>query len=158
MKELNLYRILYEFLGGEISFTEIKSFIHFLKGCGAYEEFIKEIDTEQLRQVKLYYAEKYHLLYYNIINASLQWRTTTSGFEYWKLINNLHQSILIIKCKNKLLDKNNKLYNDLSKRYISFSDIRYMIDVCVSLNQENTKLEFFIKRLNFYVKDNNLIK
>ena len=158
MKELNLYRILHEFLGDNISSNEIESFMHFLKGCGAYDEFIKEIDTEQLRLVKLYYAEKYHLLYYNIINASLQWKTTSSGFEYWRLINNLHQNILIIKCKNKLLDKSNKLYDVLSKRYISCDDIRYLMDVYISLNKENTKLEFFIKRLYSYVKDNNFIK
>ena len=58
MKELNLYRILHEFLGDNISSNEIESFMHFLKGCGAYEEFIKEIDTEQLRLVKLHPARK----------------------------------------------------------------------------------------------------
>ena len=158
MKEYKLYELLHEFLGDNISSNEIESFMYFLKACGAYDEFIKEMDMEKLKLANIYYSEECYLLYYNIISISLEWKETNSGVVYWKIINNLHQSILIIKCKNKLLDKSNKLYDVLAKRYIYCNDLRYLMDECSRLNKEDKKLKSFINKLYSYLKDNNFIK
>lgn len=150
---------LYKILGDKISFTEIESFIYFLKACGAYNEFIKEMDEKRIMQsFDRLYMQNYYLLYNNIITASFVWKKTNSGFEYWGIIHYLHQIILTIKCQYKLYEYYYELYGVISKSTVSHDDFKILNYSCSRLNKENTKLKCFINELYSYLKENNFIK
>ena len=155
MKERNLYRI----LGDNMPFTEKRAFIYFLTECGAYNEFIKEMNAKRIMlSFNSLYMKNRYLLYSNIITTSFEWNKTNSGFGYWAVIHNLHQIILSIKCQYILSDYYNKLRCSISKTQVTHNDLQFLINGCSQLKTENTKLNCFIKELYAYLKEKDFIK
>lgn len=159
MKEHNLHVILSELITDKISVTEKQSFMYFLKGCGAYHEFIKEIDIEQVNLLfNTTYCRNQYLLYSNIITASLLWRTTASGLHYWQIIHYLHKIILNIKFRYGVLGDFDKSLIFLSKNYVSRYKFQFLMDEYSKLGKEDKKLKSFIDELYSYLQDNNILK
>ena len=159
MKRNSICNILYRIFSYEIPLEEIYSFMYFLKGCGAYEKFINNLDINNLKYNLNYhiYISNKQIAYFKLISISFVWSNTNEGTCYWAVINDLHQIILYNKTVNKKLNFNDIMhdvktiqhpkifYNDM------FNDISLLID---SGNIKDKNLTRFINCLTDYVMKN----
>lgn len=159
MKKNRICDILYRIFKYEIPLEEIYSFMYFLKGCGAYEKFINNIDINNLKYNINYYIERSNkqISYFKLISISFVWNDTNEGTYYWAVINTLHQIILYNKTINKKLNFNDIMHDVKTiqhpKIYYKdmFNDIALLID---SDNIKDKNLTRFINCLSDYVMKN----
>ena len=158
MEDDILYKKLCNVLGDNMSPTEIESFISFLRACGAYNEYIKEINLERLKSFfeKICYGDFYNFLY-NIIASSFAWHETDKGFQYWRIIQNLHRLILNIKCKCNLIENCEELNAFFSSKLITDEDFQELKNQSLLCCEQERQLIYFINGLKWQLKNNKLI-
>lgn len=130
--------------------------MYFLKGCGAYEKFINNIDINELK----YYITRNNNRqnsYYKLITMSFIWLETEEGQYYWQVINDLHQIIIYYKLSKNKLKLNGIIYDTRTeqppKRYynIMFDNIAYLYESYII---KDKNLKYFIECLNAYIREN----
>ena len=159
MKRNYICNILYRIFRYEIPLEEIYSFMYFLKGCGAYEKFINNLDINNLKYNLNYhiYISNKQIAYFKLISISFVWSNTNEGTCYWSVINNLHQIILYNKTINKKLNFNDIVHDT---RTLQFPNIYYndmfgdIVSMFKSYNIKDKNLQHFIECLYEYIMQN----
>ena len=160
MKEIYICTTLYRIFKYEIPLEEIHSFMYFLKGCGAYEKYIKNIDINYIK----YNINKKNkqVIYFKLIANSFFCNETEEGEYYWSVINRLHQIIIFYKVNENKLKFNDVILDMAHDRItIQFPKLYYndMFDNIVflykSYNIKDKNLKHFIESLYEYVMKNS---
>ena len=148
---------IYDVFGDDIKYTDRQFFIYFLKACGAYNEYINNLDIKMLKDSNGLYGNNSQIKFYNIFPSSFIWEDTKYGFEYWRIISNLHKIIFCIKCKKNIIKPNDGLTNYFEYHGYSLHYNMTTINHLLSKNKiKDKKLHTFISKFNEYCKKNNL--
>lgn len=156
--ENNLDNILYDVFGDDITDTERQSFIYFLKGCGAYDKYMENLDIVELKKLKEgLYGKNSQITFYNIIPSSFTWQNTKDGYAYWKIISTLHKIIFTIKYQKNIIKPNDGLIWYFGFHGYSLHYNMVTINHLLSIYQiKDKKINLFISKFNEYCKENNL--
>lgn len=157
--EYNLDNILYDVFGDDIKDTERQSFIYFLIGCGAYYEFMNNLDVNILKASRNgIYDKNAQITFYSIISCSFTWINTKDGFDYWEIMSRLHKIIFYIKIKKNIIIPNRKMVKYLLICDFSIYNEMEKINHILSKNKiKDKKLHMFISKLKEFCKENNLL-
>lgn len=156
--EKNLDNILYDVFGDDIKYTDRQFFIYFLKACGAYDEYIKNVDIHMLKNTKEeLYGKSSQVTFYNIFSSSFTWIERKDGYAYWKIISTLHKIIFSIKYQKNIIKPNDGLIWYFGFHGYSLHYNMVTINHLLSIYQiKDKKLNLFISKFNEYCKENNL--
>lgn len=159
----NVDAILYEVFGYDIKYSDRQSFICFLKLCGAYDSYMKNISKTMLKGRKDGIHEKDSLMaFYFIISCSFIWSITKDGYDYWSIVSALHKIIINIKIKKNLIIPNQRLIQYLlrsnSSIHYEMEKIDYILsEATIKDRRKGKKLNMFISKLKEYCEENNLL-
>ena len=159
MMKYNLKGILYNVFGDDIKYTDIQSFIYFLKLCGAYNEYMVNLDINILKASKDEMYENNSLItFYSIIACSFSWNSAKDGFDYWDIINRLHRIIIYIKIKKNIILPNRRMTKYLLMCNFSIPNEMERINHLLSKNKiKDKKLHTFISELKEFCKENKFL-
>ena len=154
----SLKHILDDIFGDGIQDNDKKSFICFLKGCGAYDEYMNNLEIPILKESNELYENNSYVAFYHIISSSFLWENTKDGFEYWQIISTLHNFIINIKCQYNIPKPNYSLHNYLAHHdYYSLNSMK-TINYLLSISKiKDKKLHTFISKFIELCKENNLL-
>lgn len=155
----NIDAILYDVFGDDIKDTERQSFIYFLIGCGAYYEFMNNLDVNILKASRIGMYENNSLItFYSIIACSFSWNSAKDGFDYWEIINRLHRIIIYIKIKKNIILPNRRMTKYLLICNFSIPNEMERINHILSKNKiKDKKLHMFISELKEFCKENKFL-